>query len=193
MATHDNKQNDMAEVWLVSDAHSFRAMHDMIAVVRPDGSLTVYECDDQGFDPEKPIAALLGAAGFSGSHHSPVKVRTANAATGAGFVRHRGFRVPADQLAEVEMMIKIALAGNLGGFTGVHMGQIGFHRSVFALEYAWLAAGMPQTMIVHPNMGGSSEGDGAPGSIFLQAVADPRILDTLLLAGELPEPEETQA
>lgn len=187
-----NPPEQQAEVWLVSDADHFRAMHDMIAIFRPDGETTIYECDDQAFKAEKPVAAALAAAGFGGSHASPVTVRRSKAA-GGGFVRHRGFHVSPDKLGEVEMIVKIALAGNLGGFTGVLMGQVGFHRSAFAFEYAWAAAGMPPIRVAQPPLCPSAEGDGAPGSIFERAVADPRVLSTLLLTGELPIPGELVA
>ncbi len=190
MATPEQKQpSKQAEVWLVSDADHFRAMHDMIALIDPDGKTTIYECDDRGFQAEKPVRAVLAAAGFSGTHASPVKVRGHKGAAG-GFVKHRGFRVSPDKLGEVEMMVKIALAGNLGGFTGVLMGQVGFHRSAFAFEYAWAAAGKPPLHVAQPPLCPSAEGDGAPGSIFERAAADPRVQSTLMLTGELPVPGE---
>lgn len=181
------QQEKQGEVWLVSDADDFRAMHDMIAIFRPDGETTIYECDEAGFEPKKPVLAVLGAAGFSGSFASPVRVR-GHRAEGGGFVRHRGFSVAKDKLGEVEMMIKIALAGNLGGFTAVHMAQAGFHRSVFAFEYAWAAAGMPSVRVQHPPVCASAEGANAPGSIFERAVGDARVYSTLLRTGELPVP-----
>jgi hypothetical protein len=183
----NDKQNppEYAEIWLVSDADHFRTMHDMIAVV-VDGTTRIYECES-GHEAEKPVRAVLGAAGFSGSNKSPVTVKTHNEAIG-GFVKHRCFHVPKDKLADVEMMIKIALAGNLGGFTGVLSGQTNFHRSAFAFEYAWAAAGMPAVRIAHPTMAQAASGNDAPGPILDRALADPRVFSTLLMHNELPEP-----
>jgi hypothetical protein len=185
----EREKEERAEVWLVADADHFRAMHDMIVIQRGD-EVVLLECDELEFRGEKPIAALLAAAGFSGgSHASPVRVQVTEGVK-AGFVPYRGFSVPASRIDEVEMMIRMALAGNLGGFTGVLMGQVGFHRSAFAFEYAWAAAGMPPIKVRQPSLCPSGEGAHGPASIHEHALANPRLLQTLARTNELPEEPE---
>jgi hypothetical protein len=180
-------KKEMAEIWLVADADHLLAMHDMIAVYKGDQA-TVYECAE--WQERRPVEAVLGAAGFSGALASAVEVRAVHR-PGAGIVKHRGFAVEMDEIARLEMIIRMALGGSLGGWTGVVMSQVGFHRSVFAFEYVWAAAGMPTIMVRHPDFVSGSEGDRRPGPIFEQALANPRHLYTLSRNGELPEPEGT--
>jgi hypothetical protein len=187
-----NKQGDstqpkkeMAEIWLVADADHLLAMHDMIAVYKGKQT-TIYECAE--WQEKRPVEAVLGAAGFAGGAGSAVEVR-ATYNPGAGIVKYRGFAVEMEEVARLEMIIRMALGGSLGGWTGVVMSQVGFHRSIFAFEYVWAAAGMPTIMVRHPDFVGGSEGDRRPAPIFETALANPRHLYTLSRNGEVPEPE----
>jgi hypothetical protein len=73
------------------------------------------------------------------------------------------------------------------------MGQVGFHRSAFAFEYAWAAAGMPPIKVRQPSLCRSGYGAHGPASIHEHALADPRLLQTLARTNEIPEEPEGSA
>jgi hypothetical protein len=169
------------EVWLVADADDHRAMHDMIALYDGDSTM-IFE--SVGWKPERPVDRVLAAAGFRpGEQASPIFVRECSCEV--PIVRLRGFSAPASQRAEVEMMIRMAMAGNLGGFWPVVAGQTGFHRVQLAFEYVWAAAGRPPIRLRHPeHTGGQDGGDEGPSPIDSLASRNERIAATLRLAGE---------
>ncbi len=176
-----------AWVWLAADADDARAMHDSIALVHGDQG-TIYECI--GWREQNPVEAALRAAGFNGeSKGAPVEITVEPIGDRHRLVFLRGFKVSPDKLSDVDAMIRMALRGDLGGFTPVLMAQVGFHRSFFAFEYAWAAAGKPAIHLRHPGMTLGGVGSGAPGSIVTPAIANTRLRASLARADELADLE----
>jgi hypothetical protein len=178
-----------AELSLVADASDLRAMHDMIAL--SDGeSLRIFECD--GWGPEKPVDRALALAGFlPGSAASPVRVRTCGC--DRTIVVLKSFAFPLGLIGQVEMMVRMAMAGNLGGFMPLVAGQTGFHRAAVAFEHVWNAAGRPAVRTVHPELAQGIEASGErPSSLLASAVADPRVAAVLKLT-ETDEEDEAIA
>jgi hypothetical protein len=142
------------QVWLVRDADDYRAMHDMIAV-EVGGERTVF--DVTGWQEERPIQRILALAGFAGSADGGGDLTIVLKET--PIVPLRGFVVKdPSKVGDVQMMVRLALTGRLGGFHPVVHGQAGFHRAVMAFEYVWNAAGCPPIRIKHPE---AVDGDGA--------------------------------
>jgi hypothetical protein len=160
---HDDRET---QVWLVRDADDYRAMHDMIAV-DVGGERTIY--DVTGWQEERPIQSILALAGFAGSAGGGGELTIAPKET--PIVPLRGFVVDApSKVGEVQMMVRLALTGRLGGFHPVVHGQAGFHRAVMAFEYVWSAAGCPPMRISHPEaVDGESASESAPASISAAA------------------------
>ncbi len=158
---HDDRET---QVWLVRDADDYRAMHDMIAV-DVGGERTIF--DVTGWQEERPIQRVLALAGFAGSESSG-ELTIAPGETPV--VPLRGFVVDPSKLGDVQMMVRLALTGRLGGFHPVVHGQAGFHRAVMAFEYVWAAAGCPPILIMHPEaVDGESASESAPASISAAA------------------------
>ncbi len=168
-------QQEYGEISLVTDASDKRAMHEMLAL--SDGtSLRIFECD--GWEAEKPVDKALVLAGFlPGSGASTVRVKTC--ACDRPIVVLKSFAFPMSAIGEVEMMIKMAMAGNLGGFWPLVAGQTGFHRAAVAFEHVWNAAGRPAIRNVHPDFVVGSEAGDRPVSLLASAVTDPRVAAVL--------------
>ena len=180
----ESGEKDQIEVWQVADADDFRAMHDMIAIC-DGGECTVYECTD--WKEQSAVASVLAAAGFQGTLPEVVSVQTSSGADD-DLVKVRGFRITRGQRPEVELAIHQGLSGQIGGFAAVLMGQVGFHRSAYAFEYAWAAAGRPQVLVRQPALAGSGGGgaDG-PGGLFKSALSNVRLRTSLARFDELPK------
>ena len=150
---HDDRET---RVWLVRDADDYRAMHDMIAVEVGD-ERTIF--DITGWQEERPIQRILSLAGFTGSGGGG---DLTIAPKETPVVPLRGFVVKdPSKVGDVQMMVRLALTGRLGGFHPVVHGQAGFHRAVMAFEYVWNAAGCPPIRIKHPE---AVDGEGAAES-----------------------------
>lgn len=185
MAIHGstNSSPEPLEVWLVSDADDYRAMHDYI-LFEQGQERTLYECEGQ--PPGKPIAALLAATGFtSGASSAPVNVIVLPP-EGIEYVKIRGFKVEAEKRGSLEFAVRVALQGNLGGFTSVLTGQVGFHRPVYAFEYLWAVAERPPVLVRHPEITcGQNGGIHGPGSIENSAATSRSIATSLVRAGKV--------
>ncbi|MBK8259322.1 MAG: hypothetical protein IPK82_42545 [Polyangiaceae bacterium] len=170
-----------AELSLVADATDLRAMHDMIAL-SDGGTLRIFECD--GWTSEKPVDRALALAGFlPGSAASPVRVRVCTC--DRPIVVLKSFAFPLGSIGRVEMMVRMAMAGNLGGFMPLVAGQTGFHRAAVAFEHVWNAAGRPPIRTVHPELVQGSEASGeSPASLLASAVNDPRVAAVIQLADD---------
>jgi hypothetical protein len=177
---HDDRET---HVWLVRDADDRRAMHDMILIERGDERTLL---ESGGWQPERPITALLGLAGFAGAASGSAAALTVG--DDVPFVRVRGFtlRDPA-RAADAEMTARLALAGKLGGFHPIAHGQAGFHRAALAFEHVWNASGCPPIRVLHPEM---VEGPGAtreaPGAIGNAAEQNTTLAAVRVLEGLLP-------
>ena len=140
---HDDRET---QVWLVRDADDYRALHEMISV-EIDGERTIFEVT--GWQAERPIQRILALAGFAGSQGGDGGLTIVP--KGTPVVHKRGFVVKdPSKLGDVQMMVRLALTGRLGGFHPVVHGQAGFHHAVMAFEYVWNAAGCPPMRIKHP-------------------------------------------
>ena len=189
----DAANPETIEVWLVTDGDDHRAMHEMIALYA-DGTCTVFET--VGWKPEGPVERVLAVAGFTGGHGaSPLSVKTLSCETPV--VQLKGFTAPASRRAEVELTIRAALTGDLGGFSPVAAGQSGFHRVEMAFEQVWAAAGRPPVRARHPDLvQGASAAASGPCSIHAPAADNERMRSVLRLGGaghalEQDEPAET--
>jgi hypothetical protein len=166
-------EGERAQVWYGSESDPFRAMHDVFEVVRPDGERQLYECGGWSGKPESAVQAALVAAGFVGGEPLEVAVRAIDPEDGVEMNRHFGFYVEPAELGAVEDALRDGLRGALGGYTGVLMGQSGFHRSVYAFTFAWKAAGKPPVLLAHPSSARSGrKGHGGPGTLI-----DPHKID----------------
>jgi hypothetical protein len=156
---HDDRET---HVWLVRDADDYRALHDMIAV-EIGGERTIF--DVTGWQEERPIQAILALAGFTGSASGGGELTIPPKETPV--VPLRGFVVKdPSKIGDVQMMVRLALTGRLGGFHPIVHGQSGFHRAVMAFEYVWNAAGCPPIRIRHPEgVDGETASEFAPMSI----------------------------
>jgi hypothetical protein len=135
-------------VLLVRDADDYRAMHPMIELRRGE-ERAVFEVS--GWRPTRPIAGILALAGFTGDA-APGGELT-EAPEGTPVVPLRSFSVPdPGKLGDVQMMIRLALTGRLGGFHPVVLAQAGFHAAPWSFEYVWTAAGCPPIHVYHPEM-----------------------------------------
>ncbi|HSO00134.1 MAG TPA: hypothetical protein VLS89_17700 [Candidatus Nanopelagicales bacterium] len=158
-----------AKVWLAVEEDHLRKMHHLF-VIDQGGRTQVYESD--GWRREKPVARALAAAGFGGGGaRAPLKARVCPPGV-VQFTRIRGFEVSPDKLDEVLMVIRSALAGNLGGFTSVLAGQVGFHGSPLAFEHVWNAAGRPPVIVRQPELVESPELAATPAPINAPALAN---------------------
>jgi hypothetical protein len=176
---------EYGEISLVADASDQRAMHDMLAL--SDGtSLRIFECVE--WEAEKPVDKALVLAGFlPGPAASTVRVKIC--ACDRPIVVLKSFAFPMSAIGEVEMMVKMAMAGNLGGFLPLVAGQTGFHRAAVAFEHVWNAAGRPAVRSVHPEIVSGVEAGERPVSLLASAVTNPRVAAVLELA-EADESDE---
>jgi len=169
-------------VSLVRDAGDYRAMHAMIEI-RCGEERTVHE--SAGWKEERPIARLLGIAGFVGGgggsgsavvpNHLPVVAMRSFVAEGE----------PAQKA--VREMLARALTGNLGGFHPAVHGQVGFHQAAWAFEYLWSAAGAPRVRIHHPEIiSGSTAEEHAPSESRYAAEQNTTLAAVRMLEGTLP-------
>lgn len=178
------EEDEKAWVWHASDGVDVRMMHDCI-VVSLAGEMRVFECLQKA--PPRAVSMVLAAAGFEGGFGGSEIEIDDDEVEERGLVYHRGFQVDAGKLADVEMAIRTALAGDKGGFTPVLAALGGFHRGTyFAFEHVWAAAGMPQLHTRHPNLIRGGGGSGAPGSIEEVAWGDSRFALASTSAGFEP-------
>lgn len=187
---NDATEVETIEVWLVTDADDHRAMHEMLALYA-DGTCTVFET--VGWKPERPVERLLAVAGFTGgSGASPLSVKTLSCET--PIVQLKGFSAPASFRVDVEMTIRAALTGDLGGFSPVAAGQSGYHRVEMAFEQVWAAAGRPPVRARHPHLvQGVSATAAGPCSIRDSAAENERLSAVLRLGGEGQTPDQEES
>jgi hypothetical protein len=164
MSDETSADRPQAELWYATESDPFRALHDVLELARGEDR-QLYECGGWSGRPESAVQAVLGAAGFIGAEPRPVSVRALD--PGVEVVRHFGFAVEDEALGAVEEAIRTGLRGDLGGFTAVLMGQVGFHRSVYAFAHVWTAAGKPPILLVHPSADRShARGQGGPATLL---------------------------
>ncbi len=178
------------EVWLVTDADDQRAMHEMIALYEG-GVCTVFET--VGWKPESPVERLLAVAGFTGGDGaSALAVKALSCETPV--VQIKGFTAKASLRSDVELTIRAALTGDLGGFSAVAAGQSGFHRVEMAFEQVWAAAGRPPVRARYPELvQGASAAASGPCSILASAASNERLSAVLRLGGEGHAPAEEES
>jgi hypothetical protein len=177
------------ELWLVSEGDTLRAMHAMI-LVRIAGKETLFEVE--GGEPPSPVAAVLGAAGFTGSFRSPLQIHTVDPSLGTPYVEIVGFSLEGTDGAVVENALQRALLGETGGFAPVHAALTGFHQTAMVFEQVWAAAGRPRVRVKHRGLLGAT-GGAAPAAFHAPSVGDVRLAATLVRYAELPELSETEA
>ncbi len=159
-------------VLLLRDAIDYRGMHVVIGV--DDGhQRTVFE--GAGWEPTRPIAGILGLGGFSGA--APGGGQVVEVPEGTPLVPLRSFTVDPGKLGDVQMMIRLALTGRLGGLAPIVWEQAFWHASQVAFEYVWTAAGCPPIKVYHPELVG-----GPPASADAAAALHPSARQNTTLA-----------
>jgi hypothetical protein len=145
-------------VWLAQPAEDLRRGHHVVVLARG-GSLQAYEID--GWKEEKPIARLLSLAG-----HAPAKpLGTAPRLVNVDeqmLVPVMGFSVPQGKLGAVTLKLAQAMRGELGGFSALGLGQLGFHQAHTAFQAAWEAAGKPPMQVRRPQWVDPGASSGVP-------------------------------
>lgn len=169
---NESAPDDEIQVWHAQEADARRALHDVLAVVRPDYTM-VYEA--AGWAPHGVVDACLAAARFGGDPGPALSCREVACDVPLDLIR--GFRVGAQRHADVVRAIERAFAGRLGGYFGVVAAQMAFHRVANVFDYAWAAAGGPPIFVGHgaSPTGGTPAPDGRPGSILDAARRDRRV------------------
>lgn len=169
------EQAPSPEVWLVRETDHLRAGQHLIALFR-EGQATFFE--HRGVRPVKAVDAVLSLAGFKGGEGPTLAVRTVSAAD-VHVERLRGFPVDEGKVGVVEMEIRKALGGFLGGYLPLHMQQVGYGCSVtaqIAFDRAWDAAGRP-AFLVRPSSFPADTG-GQLLDIHGSALVNPSVLAT---------------
>ena len=168
-------------VWLARDASDLRMMHDFILVRGPRGA-RVYECTVGGAG--RAVTGVLSAAGFAAGESAGVEVMVTEVED-RGFVLLRGFAVEDGEAADLEMEIRSALAGELGGFIPVLASVSTFHSPAhLAFEYVWASAGKPPITIRQPSLTGGPGRGTAPASTLIPAWGEPRYALSCRAGGE---------
>jgi hypothetical protein len=147
-----------ATVWLAHPAEDLRRNHGMVVLARGD-TATAYELG--GWKEEKPIARLMALAGYAPSKPLGTGPRVVEVAAQA-FVPIMGFRVPNAMLGAITMRVDQAMRGELGGFSSLSLGQLGFHQAHTAFMAAWQAAGSPEMHVRKPQWVDLGAGTGVP-------------------------------
>lgn len=188
-------------VWHAADGSDLRSMHDFILLSTNEGS-TLFECVPR--TPGRAVSTLLGACGFTGSPVRGVDVTVTKVET-RGFVLLRGFELgptgaeragaqgaSAEEAAgEIEMEIRSALAGELGGFFPVLATISSFHSPAhLAFEYVWAAAGKPPISVRPPALARGQGRGKAPLSPISAAWGEARYALSCTAGGEQePSPD----
>jgi hypothetical protein len=166
-----NAESKSTWVWHAADGSDFRTMHDFILISAPDG-MTLFECVPSG--PGRPVAELLAVCGFTGEAGPGVQVR-ASKVDNRGIILLRGFELEGEASADIEMEVRSALAGQLGGFFPVLAACSNYHSPAYlAFEYVWAAAGNPPISVRPPTLARGPRADKAPASPLLAGWSDPR-------------------
>jgi len=185
--TGGGKAPNKAAIWHATDGSDLRSMHDFI-LVRGPRSTRVLECSVGG--AARAAKTLLEVAGFlPGSRGSGVEVIDTDVAD-RGFVLVRGFEIDPAEALTLELEIRAALAGDLGGFVPVLAAVATYHRAVhFAFEHVWAAAGKPPIVVRQPGLTGGPGRLPAPASLLKPSWGDPRYALSCTAAGET-EPQD---
>jgi hypothetical protein len=170
-------------VWLARDGSDVRMMHDFIVVRGPSGP-RVFECTTGGAG--RAVSGVLAAAGFAGGASAGVEV-TMTDVEDRGLVLLRGFAVEDGDAADLEMEIRSALAGELGGFLPVLASVSTFHSPAhLAFEYVWASAGKPPITIRQPSLTGGPGRGATPTSPLQAAWGELRYALSCQASGEEP-------
>lgn len=170
----DEVTDERAQIWYATESDPFRALHDVLELVRGEDR-QLFECGGWSGRPESCVTAALMAAGCVPGDPREVSVRALDPEDGIDVIRHFGFRVDDAALGAAEEAIRAGLRGDLGGWTGVLMGQVGFHRSVLAFSHVWAAAGKPPLLLAHPPSDRSrAAGVGGPATLITPHELDRR-------------------
>lgn len=134
------------EVWLVRETDPLRANQHLVAIYRG-GQATFFE--HEGVAPPKAVDAALALAGFQGGGAPQMSVKVVRSAD-VHVEKLRGFEVGEPKIGVVEMAIRMVLGGFAGGFSPLHLAQVGYGCSVtaqIAFDRAWDAAGRPALLV----------------------------------------------
>jgi hypothetical protein len=126
-------------VWLAQPAEDLRRNHGMVVLARGKNAVA-YEMG--GWQDEKPIDRLFALAGYT----PPKPVSTAPQPVNVdeqAFAPIMGFKAPSGTLGSITMRLAQAMKGEMGGFSSLSLGQLGFHQAHTAFMAAWEVAGKP--------------------------------------------------
>jgi hypothetical protein len=145
-------------VWLAQPAEDLRRSHHMVALARGEQAQAF---EIEGWREEKPTNRLFAIAGYAAAGAVGTKPKRVDMAT-QSLVPTMGFTVPNGKLGAVTMKLEQAMRGELGGFSSLSHGQLGFHQAHAAFMAAWEAAGQPPIHVRQPQWVDPGASSGVP-------------------------------
>lgn len=145
-------------VWLAQPAEDLRRNHGMVVLARGKSAIA-YEIG--GWQEEKPIDRLFSLAGYAPPKPVSTSPQPVNVDEQA-FAPIMGFKAPPGTLGSITMRLSQAMKGELGGFSSLSLGQLGFHQAHTAFMAAWEASGKPPLHTKQPQWVDLGAGSGVP-------------------------------